>query len=183
MLDQISQQTHRAVCALLEAANLREGDVLVVGCSTSEVTGRKIGTASSFEVAQAIFEPIRALLQPRGILLAVQCCEHLNRAVLVEEETARRRGLDIVNVVPQQHAGGAFAVTAYRAFSHPVAVEHIRAEAGMDIGDTLIGMQLREVAVPVRAGITEIGQAHLTLARTRPKYIGGPRAAYDESLM
>ena len=90
---------------------------------------------------------------------------------------------DIVNVVPQPKAGGSFATAAYAAFSDPVAVEHIRADAGMDIGDTLIGMHLKEVAVPVRLSVKTVGEAPLVCARTRPKFIGGCRAVYDEHLL
>jgi uncharacterized protein (TIGR01440 family) len=114
--------------------------------------------------------------------LAAQCCEHLNRAIILEEAAAEKYRLPIVNAVPQPKAGGSFATAAYRAFEHPVAVESVQAHAGMDIGDTLIGMHLRPVAVPVRLDVKKIGEANLVCARTRPKYIGGERAHYDPEL-
>ncbi len=181
MLDTIRSQTRDVVQALLEVARLREGDILVVGCSSSEVLGRKIGSNSSPEVANAIFDELYAAARQHGLYLAAQCCEHLNRAVIVEAAAAEKYGLEPVNVVPQPKAGGSFATAAYAAFEHPVAVEHIAGHAGIDIGDTLIGMHLRHVAVPVRTPVCRIGEAHVVCARTRPKFIGGVRAHYDES--
>ena len=178
MMEEITRQARRAVSELLEAAGLKAGDLFVVGCSSSEMVGEQIGKCSSMEAAQAAFAGIYPLLRERGIYLAVQCCEHLNRALILEEEAAVAYGYEIVNVLPQPHAGGSFAVTAYGAFAHPVAVEHIRAQGGMDIGGTLIGMHLRDVAVPVRLSLNRIGEANLVCARTRPKFIGGSRAAY-----
>lgn len=168
---------------LIEAAKLTEGDVLVVGCSSSEVAGERIGTSSSRDTAKAVFDGIYAEAQRAGVYLAAQCCEHLNRALIVEKALADRDRLDIVNAVPQPKAGGSFATTAYEAFSHPVAVEGIRADAGLDIGDTLIGMHLKAVAVPLRLSVNVLGEAHLTAARTRAKFVGGARAVYDEKLV
>lgn len=180
MYEEITKQAHDAVVELIDVAALKAGDLLVVGCSSSEVVGERIGKGSSMEAARAAFSGIYPVLQERGIRLAVQCCEHLNRALIVERETAEHFGFEIVNVVPQPHAGGSFAVTAYAAFTEPVAVETIVADAGLDIGGTLIGMHLRRVAVPVRLTLDRIGEARLLCARTRPKYIGGARAAYLE---
>lgn len=180
MYEEITNQARQALTELLRQANLAPGALLVVGCSSSEMVGVRIGKGSSLEAAQAAFAGIYPLLQEHGIHLAVQCCEHLNRALILERAVAESRGYEIVNAVPQVHAGGSFAVTAWNAFSDPVAVESIRAEAGMDIGGPLIGMHLRPVAVPVRTGVDHIGQAIVLCARTRPKYIGGPRAAYQE---
>ena len=153
---------------------------MIVGCSSSEIVGERIGTNSSIEAAEAVFEGITAALAERGVYLAAQCCEHLNRAVVVEREAVP--GAEPVNAVPQPKAGGSFATTAYRRFSDPVVLEEIRADAGLDIGDTLIGMHLKKVAVPVRLKLTAIGEAHLAAARTRPKFIGGSRAVYDDNL-
>ena len=178
--EQITEQARTAAAELLEQAGLRPGQLLVIGCSSSEMVGQHIGRGSSMEAAQAAFAGIWPVLQEKGVHLAVQCCEHLNRALVLERADAEARGYEIVNVVPQPHAGGSFAVTAWNAFSDPVAVEAIAADAGMDIGGTLIGMHLRRVAVPVRLSVKTIGQAILLCARTRPKYIGGPRAAYRE---
>ena len=181
MLDQIRREAAVAVRELLEVAALREGDILVVGCSSSEIVGEKIGKGSSFEAAVAVFEAIYPLLSERGIYLAAQCCEHLNRAIIMEEACARAYGLEVVCVKPQPKAGGSFATTAYENFASPVAVESVRAHAGIDIGGTLIGMHLRAVAVPVRLSVSKIGEANILCARTRPKYIGGARAQYPDN--
>lgn len=180
-LEALRAQAGAAAEELLEAARLQEGDLFVVGCSSSEVLGGRIGKASSLEAAQAVFDGIYPLLEARGIFLAAQCCEHLNRALIIEERCAARFGYEPVSVLPQPKAGGSFATAAWRAFQRPVAVEHIRAHAGMDIGGTLIGMHLRDVAVPVRLHQDHVGQAILLCARTRPKFIGGSRACYADS--
>lgn len=180
MYEEITQQARQAVTELLDQAGLKPGQLLVIGCSSSEMVGQRIGKGSSMEAAKAAFAGIYPVLRERGIRLAVQCCEHLNRALIVERETAEHFGFEIVNVVPQPHAGGSFAVTAYAAFEAPVAVESVVADAGLDIGGTLIGMHLRRVAVPVRLSLNQIGEARILCARTRPKYIGGQRAAYLE---
>lgn len=178
MYESIKTQALQVITELLEQAQLKPGALLVIGCSSSEIIGKQIGKGSSMEAARAAFDGIYPVLQDRGIRLAVQCCEHLNRALILEREDAERRGYEPVCVMPQPHAGGSFAVTAWDHFSDPVAVEAIRADAGIDIGGTLIGMHLRAVAVPVRISQTRIGEAIVLCARTRPKYIGGPRAVY-----
>ena len=177
--EKISAQARTAAEELLDAAGLKAGDLFVVGCSSSEIIGGHIGKASSPETAQAVLRGILPLLEERGICLAAQCCEHLNRALILEADCAARYGYDPVSVRPQPKAGGSFATAAWDAFRHPVAVEHIRAHVGLDIGGTLIGMHLREVAVPVRLSLDRIGAALLLCARTRPRYIGGSRAAYE----
>ncbi|QEY35246.1 TIGR01440 family protein [Caproiciproducens galactitolivorans] len=182
MFEEIAAQAKTAVSELLDAAKLNAGDMLVVGCSSSEIGGHDIGSSSNVEIANAVFGAIYPILKEKGIYLAAQCCEHLNRALIIEKEAALKNGLEIVNVVPQPKAGGSFASAAYANFEHPVAVEHVSAQAGMDIGDTLIGMHLQRVAVPVRLSVRKIGEANLTCARTRPKFIGGERAHYDETL-
>ncbi len=179
-IKQYRSEAQAAMEELIEAAHLREGQLVVVGCSTSEVTGHRIGSYSAPEIGEALFEGVMAALKPRGLYLAAQCCEHLNRAVITEAEAVPHA--DIVNVVPQPKAGGSFATAAYHGFAHPVALEHIRADAGLDIGGTLIGMHLKEVAVPVRLVHDRIGEAHLLAARVRPKFIGGSRAVYDDDL-
>lgn len=179
----IGEEAYRAAKELLELAQPQENQILVVGCSTSEVGGAGIGTFSSPDLAEVVFGGVYQATQEAGIYLAAQCCEHLNRAVILEKEAAERYGYEAVNVVPQPKAGGSFATAAYKAFEHPVAVEHVRAHAGLDIGDTLIGMHLREVAVPVRIRTKQIGDAHVVCARTRPKFIGGERAVYDSDQM
>ena len=175
---QIEMQARQAVTELLAEAKLKKGDVFVVGCSSSEIVGGHIGKDSSLEAAQAVYAGLAPVLAENGIWLAAQCCEHLNRALIVEEEAAEKYGLEMVNVVPQLKAGGSFATAAYAGFEHPTAVERIQAHAGIDIGDTFIGMHLRPVAVPVRTSIRAIGGAHVTCARTRLKDIGGERAHY-----
>lgn len=179
----IGEEAYRAAKELLEAAKLEEKQLFVVGCSTSEVGGVAIGTFSSPELAQVVFGGVYQATQEAGVYLAAQCCEHLNRALILEKEAAEYYGYEPVNVIPQPKAGGSFATAAYKNFEHPVAVEHIRAHAGMDIGDTLIGMHLKDVAVPVRIRTAQIGDAHVVCARTRPKYIGGGRAVYDDSVI
>ena len=180
MYAQITEQAKTVVTELLEQAKLKPGSLLVIGCSSSEMVGQRIGKGSSMEAAQAAFKGIYPILQEHGIHLAVQCCEHLNRSLILERAVAEARGYEIVNVMPQPHAGGSFAVTAWNTFADPVAVETIVADAGIDIGSTLIGMHLRRVAVPVRTSVKYIGEAVVVCARTRAKYVGGPRAIYQE---
>ena len=174
-------QCQTAVKELIEIAKLKSGDILVVGCSTSEVVGSKIGTNSDPDTAQHIFDGIYSTLKEKGIFLAVQCCEHLNRAIVTERNALPFA--EIVNAIPQKKAGGSLATVAYNSFENPIVVEEIKADAGMDIGDTFIGMHLKKVAVPVRLSIKQIGDAHLTCARVRPKFVGGSRAVYDENLL
>ncbi len=178
-LEQVAKEAGEAVSALIEASALTEGQILVIGCSTSEVVGNRIGQASVPEVAEAIVESILPLVADKEIFLAAQCCEHLNRVLIIERACAERYGLDPVCVRPMPKAGGSFATAVYNAMREPVAVEHIAAHVGLDIGGTLIGMHLRVVAVPVRLAVTKIGEANILCARTRPKYVGGPRAVYE----
>ena len=181
MKEQIAQQCRDAVAELYEVAHLKAGDILVVGCSTSEVLGSKIGTNSAPETAVEIFNSLYGFLKEKGVYLAAQCCEHLNRAIIVEAEAVPNA--DIVNVVPQPKAGGSFATAAYYGFAHPAVAEEVRAHAGIDIGDTLIGMHLRKVAVPVRINQKKVGEARVVCARTRLKFVGGERARYNTELM
>lgn len=178
--EQVRQEAANAAAQLAEAARLHKGQIVVIGCSTSEVVGKKVGSWSTPEIAAAIFEGLSSVFGPMGVYIAAQCCEHLNRAIIVEHEAVPNA--EIVNVVPQPKAGSSFATAAYQAFRHPVALEEIRADAGLDIGGTLIGMHLKKVAVPVRLPQDHIGDAILLAARVRPKFIGGDRAVYDESL-
>jgi uncharacterized protein (TIGR01440 family) len=164
-----------------EQASFRPGQLLVVGCSTSEVMGERIGTAGTFDVAEMIFRGLRKLQSETGIKLAFQCCEHLNRALVVERAVAEGLGLDEVSVVPVRTAGGAMATYAFAEMEDAVVVEFVKAEAGIDIGNTLIGMHLKHVAVPVRVKQKSCGHAHVTLAKTRPKLIGGARAVYERN--
>lgn len=168
---------------LLDCAKLEEGSLLVLGCSSSEITGQRIGTCSSMEAAQAVYDVLLPELCKRGIYLAAQCCEHLNRALVVEKKAARLFNLEIVNAVPHAHAGGASATTAYALFKEPVVVESVKANAGIDIGGTFIGMHLKATAVPVKLSKRNIGEAIVLAARTRPKFIGGERALYNEKLL
>ena len=175
----IKEQAESAIKELIEVAQLKEGELVVIGCSSSEIVGGSIGKNSSLEAAELVFEGVYPVLKEKGIFLAAQCCEHLNRALIIEEEAAQKFGYEIVSVVPQPKAGGSFATTAYKNFKAPVAVEAICAKAGLDIGGTLIGMHLKRVAVPVKLSVNKIGDAILLCARTRPKYIGGERARYN----
>lgn len=180
-MDELKLQAANAAQELLEKARLKPGQILVVGCSTSEICGSRIGSDSRPEVAETVFRAIYETCRKAGVYVAAQCCEHLNRAIIVEAEAVP--GAEAVNVVPQPKAGGSFATAAYAAFRHPVALEHIRADAGMDIGCTLIGMHLKEVAVPLRLSQNRIGSALVLAARVRPKFIGGVRAVYDQDLL
>ncbi len=176
------KQVKQATVELLAAAKLKKGDLLVVGCSSSEIGGSRIGSDSRPETAEAVFSAIHEVVKAGGVYLAAQCCEHLNRALVVEEAYAEAHDLEIVNAVPQPKAGGSFATAAYKGFENPALVEEVRADAGMDIGGTLIGMHMKRVAVPVRLSLDHIGEAILLAARTRPKYVGGARAVYDQRL-
>ncbi len=178
-ITEIKIQTKEVLLQLLEEAHLKAGNILVVGCSSSEVGSFSIGSNSSEEIGKAIFETLNEELSQRGIYLATQCCEHLNRALIMEAEAADKYGYEPVNVMPKLKAGGSFSTAAFEGFKDAVAVERIQAHAGIDIGDTLIGMHLRPVAVPVRTATDKIGGAHVVCARTRLKYIGGERAMYQ----
>lgn len=182
MLEQIEKESKEIIEEFFEEVSkkteIRKGSLLVIGCSTSEVLGGKIGKESSIEVAENVYNGLKNELDRRGIYLASQCCEHLNRALVIEREVAEKLGLEIVNAVPQMHAGGSFPVTVYKNMKEPVLVEEVRADFGLDIGDTLIGMHLKKVAVPVRLSKKNLGKANITCAYTRPKYIGGERAKY-----
>ncbi|HQA98555.1 MAG TPA: TIGR01440 family protein [Clostridia bacterium] len=180
MFDQITKEAAQAVTELTDIARLQPGALLVIGCSSSEMVGQRIGKGSSMEAARAVWRGIAPILAEREVHLAAQCCEHLNRALVVERAVALRHGYEIVNAVPRPDAGGSFPVTVYENMEDPVLVDAVRADAGLDIGGTLIGMHLKQVAVPVRLGISAIGQARILCARTRPRYIGGPRAAHLE---
>lgn len=180
-MNDIATQAKIAAEELCALAHLKKGDIAVIGCSTSEVLGSKLGTNSSPDTAKILFESIYDVFREKGIYLAAQCCEHLNRAIIIERDAVPYA--ERVNVVPQPKAGGSFATQAYMHFENPVAVEEIKADAGLDIGATLIGMHLKRVAVPLRLSIKQIGEAPVTAARTRPKFIGGERAVYDKELM
>lgn len=181
MSKSIYEQTYESIKELCEKAKLKSGNIVVVGCSTSEVVGSVIGTNSNFEVAGEIFRALHDYTMSKGLFLAVQCCEHLNRAIITERKAVPFA--EIVNVVPQPKAGGSLATHAYRSFEDPVAIEEIKADAGLDIGFTLIGMHLKKVAVPLRLENNKIGEATVLAARIRPKFIGGARAVYDGEIM
>jgi len=178
-LEQLKRETQEILLDLLSKANLHQGQILVLGLSTSEVAGASIGKNSSLEIGQAIVKTILDTLTPKGIYLAVQGCEHLNRALVVERELAEKKELEIVNVLPTLHAGGAGHVAAFSYMTDPVEVEFITAQAGLDIGDTSIGMHVKHVQVPVRPVLRELGGAHVTALASRPKLIGGARAQYQ----
>ena len=175
----VKNEAEKAVTELLEISKIKSGEIFVIGCSTSEILGSKIGTNSAYDVADAIFTSIYPICLKHGVFIAAQCCEHLNRALIIEREAANKFSYEPVWVIPKPKAGGSFATAAYTHFHDPVAVEHVKARAGIDIGGTLIGMHLADVAVPVRLSINKIGQANIICSRIRPKYIGGPRAVYE----
>ena len=180
-MENIFEQSYSVAKEIIEKAKLKRGNILVVGCSTSEVLGDKIGTNSSPETAKDIFKGIYKACVETGVYLAAQCCEHLNRAIIIEKEAVP--SAERVNVVPQPKAGGSFATTAYSEFKEPIALEEIKADAGIDIGFTMIGMHIKKVAVPVRLENNKIGSAVVLAARRRPKFIGGNRAEYDKNDM
>ncbi len=181
MLENIAEQSFKSTLEIIEKAGLKKGDILVVGCSTSEVVGSKIGTDSSPETANEIVKGVLKAAKGKGIFIAAQCCEHLNRAIIIEAEAVKDR--ETVNVVPQPKAGGSFATAIYEKLKNPVAVEEISGAAGIDIGFTMIGMHIKKVAVPVRLENNRIGNATVLAARSRPKFIGGCRAVYNEDLL
>ena len=176
MSENLKEQAYNAALEIIETAGLKKGQILVVGCSTSEILGARIGTDSSPDTAKEVFDGIYKAAEEKGVFLAAQCCEHLNRAIITERAAVPYA--DIVNVVPFPKAGGSFATAAYAKFSEPVALEEIRADAGLDIGFTMIGMHLKRVAVPVRLSVRKIGEAPIICAKTRPRLIGGERAVY-----
>ena len=178
---ELEAQSYSLCKELIEKAKLHKGQILVVGCSSSEVIGERIGSCSSLEVAESLFQGIYCACQESEVFLATQCCEHLNRAIVVER--AALPFPEPVNVIPKPKAGGSFSTTAYKNFQDPILVEKIQADAGLDIGDTFIGMHLKSVAVPLRLSQKELLHAHVTAARVRPKFIGGIRASYDERLL
>ena len=188
-LNEIERESFLAVSEILEASRIKPGDIFVVGCSSSEVLGEKIGTDTNLDVAGAIYDGVIKALNEKAeqpIFLAAQCCEHLNRALVVERACMEKYGFEQVNAIPQpNHAGGALATVAYQRMQDPVLVESIeaRGQAGIDIGGTLIGMHIHPVVVPLRISLKKIGEANIICARRRPKYVGGQRAIYDESLL
>ncbi|MEG0457674.1 MAG: TIGR01440 family protein [Oscillospiraceae bacterium] len=182
-LNELKAQAEEAINELFKIANPKRGEIFIIGCSTSEITGHTIGTYSSLQVAQALFDGIYPLCEKHGVFLAAQCCEHLNRAIIIEKNCAEKYNLEQVNVVPQPKAGGSFSSVCYASFKNAVAVETIKAHCGIDIGGTLIGMHLKNVAVPVRLDIKSIGKASIICARTRAKFVGGQRAFYNDLLL
>ena len=177
--DNIKRDLAQILDKFTEAVKLYSGDILVVGCSTSEIIGRTIGKSSVYALGEAIVAKFIDKFLPLQVNLAFQCCEHLNRALVVEHDFAKKSNLEIVSVVPQEKAGGSVASAAYKYFKEPVLVEFIKSDAGIDIGDTFIGMHLKHVAIPVRLDINKLALANITFAKTRPKFIGGERAVYS----
>ena len=183
MYEELKEAAAAAAREIIEIGKLKEGDILVIGCSSSEVVGKKIGSDSNEDIGAALFSGIWEETKKVGVYLAAQCCEHLNRALIMEAAAAKAYGLAHVNVVPQKKAGGSFATAAYAAFENPAAIEEMRcAKAGLDIGNTLIGMHMDKVCVPVRLSVKKLGEANLVACRVRPKFIGGERAMYDSKL-
>ncbi len=182
-MNTLKQDTLNIITEFLDKINLQSKQILVVGLSSSEIIGQKIGTVGSLDAAKIIFDTIYPILIKQDIFLAVQCCEHLNRALVTSRDCANLYNLTEVNAIPYEKAGGSFAKIAFDNIENSVLVENIKAHAGIDIGQTLIGMHLKEVAVPIRLSKNKLGEATTTFARTRPKFVGGERAIYDESLI
>lgn len=185
-LKKIQEQSKTAVQEIIKEARLKKGDIFVIGCSSSEILGDQIGTATNLDSAGAVYDGIIPVLRENGIFPAIQCCEHLNRALVVDRSILDKYDFEQVNAIPQpNHAGGALATVAYERFEDPILVETIKgkADAGIDIGGTMIGMHMHSVVVPMRISLRKIGEAPIICARHRPKYVGGQRAIYDENLM
>lgn len=182
MYEEIRTESAAAMTELLAIASPRKGSIVVIGCSSSEIVGERIGKGSAPDAAKAVIDGVMPVLEEHGLYLAAQCCEHLNRALIIEREAMDQFGYEQVYVLPRPKAGGSFATAAYEHMKDPVAVEHVRAAAGLDIGNTLIGMHLKDVAIPLRLGVKMIGKAQLNAARTRPKLIGGERAEYPDNI-
>jgi len=178
---ELKTAARNAALELVDKARLKQGQTVIIGCSTSEIMGQRIGSQSNMDIGKTIYDELFDVFSKHGVNMAVQCCEHLNRAIIVEQEFVKCH--KVVNVVPTPEAGGAFAAVVYKSFKNPVAIEEIEADAGIDIGGTMIGMHLKRVAVPVRLNIRYIGEAVVLAARTRPPLIGGNRASYNESIM
>lgn len=168
---------------LEQAIHFRKGQVFVVGCSTSEVVGQHIGTGGGLDIAESLYEPLQKFAERHKIFLAFQGCEHINRALTIERHAAEKYGWEPVTVIPVPKAGGSMSAYAFSAMHDPVVVEEIRAHAGIDIGQTMIGMHLKRVAVPVRTSVKLIGDAIVSAATTRPKLIGGERASYNREFV
>lgn len=177
-LSLIRSQLEVILRELAHAGGVERGQLVVIGTSTSEVLGEHIGTAGSEAVAREIYDAVEAVRHDIGFYPVFQCCEHLNRALVLEKEAMQRYGLEQVSVIPVPKAGGSMASYAFKRLAEAVVVETVQAHAGLDIGGTLIGMHLKRVAVPLRPSIRRIGEAHVQMAYTRPKLIGGARAVY-----
>lgn len=173
------QQLETILTEIAEQTTFEPGEFFVVGCSTSEVAGQRIGTAGAFDIGETLYEPLANFAKKHGLFLAFQGCEHINRALTIEKEALQSHRLERVTVIPTVHAGGSMSAYAYRQMNEPVVVEELQAQAGIDIGQTLIGMHLKKVAVPLRTSLAKIGDAVVTIATTRPKLIGGVRAVYE----
>ena len=180
LYEQIIEQARTAAEEVLTMSGIKAGQIVVIGCSTSEILGERMGTSSVPEIGKAVFDAINSAFKSAGVFLAAQCCEHLNRALIMERAAAEKFGYEIVCVRPRPKAGGSFATAVYEAMDDPVAVEFVKADAGLDIGNTMIGMHLKHVAVPLRLSVKTIGEAAVNAARTRPKLIGGSRAEYPD---
>ena len=172
-------QLEELLSEISEQVNLEPGSFFVVGCSTSEVAGKRIGTSGAWEIGEALYEPLKAFADKYRLNLAFQGCEHINRALTIERDAAKIGNLEPVTVIPTPQAGGSMSAFAYAQMSNPVVVEELKAHAGIDIGQTLIGMHLKQVAIPIRTSIDKVGNAVVTIASTRPKLIGGERAIYS----
>lgn len=180
-MQNIGNDAEKLAEELVKEARIKKGNIVIIGCSTSEVAGLRIGSSSNEEIAKILFDSFKNVFDRYGIYMAAQCCEHLNRAIVTEREVAIYQ--EEVNVIPQKNAGGAFATATYYGLKNPVILEEIRADAGIDIGGTLIGMHLKKVAVPLRLSVKKLGEANVLAARTRPKFIGGKRSVYNETLL
>lgn len=177
-IERIVADVEKSIRELITTAEPKANSIFILGGSSSEIQGKEIGSATDVDLGEKIIKKVIATLKEYNLYLAVQACEHTNRALVIERECQKKYLFSEVNVIPHRSAGGAFAAAAFKEFSHPVTVEKMEADLGLDIGDALIGMHLKNVVVPVRLSLKKIGKAHLTAARTRLKLVGGERAKY-----
>lgn len=179
LLEEIRLTLRQAVDALAEAGHIQPGGLIVLGCSTSEVAGARIGKGSVPELGKVIARAMLEACQAHGLEAAFQCCEHLNRAVVMEQRVLKELRLTQVRAIPQPKAGGSVPAAAWKLLDQPALAMAVQADAAIDIGDTLVGMHIRPVAVPLRLDVNHVGHANLVMAYSRLPYIGGSRAVYE----
>ena len=160
---------------LKDMSFFKKGELCIIGCSTSEVIGEKLVQWDQWILLKKALKQIE---KDTGVSFVFQGCEHINRAITMESTNFNPLTMEEVTVVPDVHAGGSLSTYAYQHMKDPIVVEHITVPKGIDIGQTLIGMHIKHVCVPVRTSVKQVGEAIVTIATSRPKKIGGERAKY-----